>query len=148
MGFLFPLVASFYTFLITFSLTTKFFTMKKQSVILKTFFQFALFAAFLLTTLIFSSCDKGDASLEITVTGSGLKVSNFPLTIKEGSTTNTVSTNLNGVALFSDLFSGSYTLSWSATKVTFTNGTVVNVLAGSKEFTIDKGKVHTGTVSF
>ena len=34
------------------------------------------------------------------------------------------------------------------TKISFTNGTSVNALAGSKEFTITKGKVHTGTVSF
>ena len=111
-------------------------------------FKLILLITMTLAAMTFSSCDKGDASLEITVTGLNVKVSNFPLTLKEGSTTNTVSTDMSGVALFSDLHSGTYTLSWSATKVTFTNGTFVNVLAGSKEFTIDKSTVHTGTVSF
>ena len=103
--------------------------------------------ALVLTTLVFPSCDKDNASLEATVRASGQAVSNFPITLKTGSTTYTVSTNLNGIALFSDLSGGDYTASWPATVLTFANGAQVSVVAGSKAVSISKGSAQTLTLT-
>jgi hypothetical protein len=106
--------------------------------------------ALVFTTLVFTNCtkDKSDASLELTVKAAGVVVQNFPVTLKSGSTSNTVSSNLNGIALFTGLSGGDYTATWQSTTLTFTNGTRVTVSAGSQNFTLSSGETKTGTLSF
>jgi hypothetical protein len=105
--------------------------------------------ALVFTTMFFTSCtkDKSDASLELTVKAAGLVVSNFAVTLKTGSTSNTVSSNLNGIALFTGLSGGDYTASWPATTLTFTNGNRVLVVAGSQNFSISSGEAQTRTLT-
>ena len=109
--------------------------------------KFICFIALILTTMTFQSCDKGNASLEVTVKANGVTVSNFPVTLKSGSDTYTVSSNLNGVALFSDLLGGDYTASWNSTTITFSNGSRITVVAGSQSVSVSKSKVQTATLS-
>ena len=106
------------------------------------------FIALIFTTMTFQSCDKGNASLEAYVSVQGYDFSNYSLTLKSDSHTYTVSSNQDGIALFTDLSSGSYIMSWNGESVRLPNGNTIILKPGTKDINISRGQAATLTLTF